>query len=82
MATPDDLTEFEEAQKGCEHHRIMPFSEMSRGAAHEIHGPDEMAQELGITPPLSSVKFEDEGILYAQHLRWAQLMAPVLKGDA
>ncbi len=79
MATPDDLTEFEEAQKGCEHANIVPLSEMSRGSAHELHGGDAMADALGIRPALSSIKFEDEGILYSQHMHWRKLMAPVMQ---
>ncbi|HEY8710139.1 MAG TPA: aromatic ring-hydroxylating dioxygenase subunit alpha [Burkholderiaceae bacterium] len=74
MATPDDLTEFNETQKGCRSHGIVRWSDMSRGAAHEIHGPDDVATGLGITPGSSGAKVSDEGIFLAQHQRWAQLM--------
>lgn len=78
MATPDDLTEFNETQKGCRSHSIVRWSDMSRGAAHEIAGADDVATELGIAPGSSGAKVSDEGIFLAQHERWAQLM----KADA
>ena len=81
MATPDDLTEFEESHKGCEQHGLVPFSEMSRGAVHEVQGADERARLLGIKPLLSGARIEDEGILFSQHRRWAELMAPALGAD-
>lgn len=80
MATPDDLTEFGESQRGCENHSVIRWSEMSRGAAHEVDGADERAHALGIMPGSSGAKLEDEGIFLAQHRRWAELMAPVLNG--
>ncbi|WP_298746485.1 Rieske 2Fe-2S domain-containing protein [uncultured Brevundimonas sp.] len=80
MATPDDLTEFGESQKGCNAHTAVRWSEMSRGAAHEIDGPDALATALGISPGRSGMKIEDEGIFIAQHARWAQLMADEAEG--
>lgn len=74
MATPDDLTEFNETQKGCAHHGIVRWSDMSRGAAHEIAGADEVAGALGIAPTSSGARVSDEGIFMAQHRRWAALM--------
>jgi len=79
MATPDDLTEFSETQKGCGAHHVVRWSDMSRGMAHEISGPDDLAKELGISPTVSGAKIEDEGIFVAQHLRWLELMG--LKGE-
>jgi benzoate/toluate 1,2-dioxygenase alpha subunit len=75
MATPDDLTEFNESQVGCGQHSVVRWSDMSRGQAHEIQGQDDLAQELGIQPGSSGFKASDEGIFIAQHARWAQLMA-------
>jgi benzoate/toluate 1,2-dioxygenase alpha subunit len=74
MATPDDLTEFRECQRGALAHSVLPWSDMSRGAAHEIVGPDDLAKELGITPAHSGARVEDEGIFVAQHKRWLELM--------
>lgn len=78
MATPDDLTEFSEVQKGCRAHSVARWSDMSRGMAQEIKGPDDLAKELGISPASSGAKIEDEGIFLAQHIRWLELMG--LKG--
>ncbi len=80
MATPDDLSEFNETQKGCRSHSIVRWSDMSRGAAHEIPGPDDLAVELGIAPGSSGAKVSDEGIFIAQHQRWAELMQAQSKG--
>ncbi|WP_420468219.1 Rieske 2Fe-2S domain-containing protein [Panacagrimonas sp.] len=79
MATPDDLTEFNECHRGATHHDIIRWSEMSRGSAHEVAGADPHARALGIDPATSGAKIEDEGIFVAQHRRWAELMAPALK---
>jgi len=79
MATPDDLSEFSETQIGCNAHRAMRWSDMSRGMAHELEGPDDLAKELGINPAHSGAKIEDEGIFVAQHKRWLELMG--LKGE-
>lgn len=74
MATPDDLTEFNETQKGCRSHGIVRWSDMSRGAVHEVAGPDDVAAALGIAPASSGARVSDEGIFLAQHERWAELM--------
>ncbi|MDD2795405.1 aromatic ring-hydroxylating dioxygenase subunit alpha [Acidocella sp.] len=74
MATPDDLAEFNATQVGYAAHSAMPWSDMCRGAAHEISGGDEFARELGISPRSSGTKIEDEGIFVAQHKRWLELM--------
>ena len=75
MATPDDLTEFNESQLGCSQHAIVRWSDMSRGQAHEIPGRDDLAEGLGIAPGSSGAKAADEGIFVAQHARWAELMS-------
>jgi benzoate/toluate 1,2-dioxygenase alpha subunit len=74
MATPDDLTEFNECQKGCASHAFISWSEMSRGVMHEIAGADEMARRLNLQPVGSGGGVEDEGIMIAQHRRWRELM--------
>jgi benzoate/toluate 1,2-dioxygenase alpha subunit len=81
MATSDDLTEFNETQKGCNNHSVIRWSDMSRGMAHELAGPDDLASGLGITPASSGVKASDEGIFVAQHQRWAELMKTPSMGD-
>jgi benzoate/toluate 1,2-dioxygenase alpha subunit len=79
MATPDDLTEFNFAQVGCAAVELDAVSDMSRGAAHEVSGPDEQALALGISPAASGAAVADEGIFIGQHRRWAELMG--LAGD-
>ncbi|WP_298214530.1 Rieske 2Fe-2S domain-containing protein [Acidocella sp.] len=74
MATPDDLTEFCEAQRGYTAHAAMRWNDMSRGAAHEVAGADDFARGLGLSPRSSGTKIEDEGIFVAQHKRWLELM--------
>jgi benzoate/toluate 1,2-dioxygenase alpha subunit len=73
MATPDDLAAFNQSQRGFEG-ASAEWSDMSRGAANFIPGPDEYATELGIDPAGSGSQLEDEGIMLAQHRRWLQLM--------
>lgn len=82
MATPDDLTEFNESQTGCSQYSVVRWSDMSRGQAHEIAGPDDLASELGIDPGSSGAKASDEGIFIAQHARWAELMKAGSQGGA
>ena len=73
MATPDDLAAFNQSQQGFEGSGAR-WSDMSRGAANYIPGPDQYAEELGLNPVGSGSRLEDEGIMVAQHRRWLQLM--------
>lgn len=82
MATPDDLSEFNASHVGYRNHRVVRWSDVSRGAAHEIEGGDDRAQALGLKPLRSGAKVEDEGIVLPQHERWMELMAPVLGAQA
>lgn len=79
MATPDDLSEFNASHVGYKNHHVIRFSECSRGAAHEIAGPDERAKSLGLRPLHSGAKVEDEGVVLPQHTRWVELMAPAVR---
>ena len=74
MATPDDLTEFNASQIGCKNYDVMRWSDMTRGAAHEVVGADTDAAALGIHPGSSGARVSDEGIFVAQHQRWLELM--------
>jgi benzoate/toluate 1,2-dioxygenase subunit alpha len=47
---------------------------MSRGATHWITGPDDDAKALGITPVLSGVRVEDEGLYPVQHGYWVKAL--------
>ena len=73
MATPDDLTAFNNSQIGFMGSKSH-WSDMSRGARNLINGPDQLAKGLGITPLVTGSNFEDEGLMVAQHKHWAYLM--------
>ncbi|GAB2620070.1 benzoate 1,2-dioxygenase large subunit [Kocuria arenosa] len=74
MATPDDLEEFRSCNKTY-WATSAPWNDMSRGAAHEIQGPDEQAQALGMTNVIASgVRTEDEGLYPVQHGFWKDVM--------
>ena len=73
------VAEFNASHIGYKNQRIVKWSDVSRGAAHEKAGGDERAQALGINPLHSGSKLEDEGIVLPQHTRWAELMAPALE---
>ncbi|GAB3518756.1 benzoate 1,2-dioxygenase large subunit [Arthrobacter monumenti] len=73
MATPDDLEEFRSCQKTFLAESAS-WNDMSRGATHQITGPDEQAEELGMNPIASGVKTEDEGLYPIQHSYWQQTM--------
>jgi benzoate/toluate 1,2-dioxygenase alpha subunit len=48
---------------------------MTRGSTHEIAGPDEQAQALGMTKVIASgVRTEDEGLYPVQHGYWKEVM--------
>jgi benzoate/toluate 1,2-dioxygenase alpha subunit len=81
MATPDDLAEFQGVQDG---HRATPSSwnDLSRGAAHWIHGADELAGQSGFEPVMSGALIEDEGLFIVQHKAWQERMAGALEANA
>lgn len=82
MATPDDLSEFNASHIGYKNHRVLRWSDVSRGAAHEKDGSDARAEALGLKALRSGSKVEDEGVVLPQHERWTELMAPVLEEKA
>jgi len=73
MATPDDLTEFEECQVGY-NGESSRWNDLSRGAAHWVKGADQHAAALGIKPIMSGIKPEDEGLFLVQHQHWLHKM--------
>ncbi|MEU5403571.1 benzoate 1,2-dioxygenase large subunit [Streptomyces sp. NPDC005963] len=77
MATPDDLEEFRSCQKtylaGA-----APWNDLSRGAVHQIEGPDEDARRIGLKPIASGVRTEDEGLYPIQHGYWQQTLRRAL----
>ncbi|HWV55496.1 Rieske 2Fe-2S domain-containing protein [Pseudorhodoplanes sp.] len=73
MATPDDLSEFDASQIGFSA-RAVPRSDFSRGAGHQISGPNDEANKLGINPLSSGSWIGDEGIYLGQYAYWRELM--------
>ncbi|AFT66539.1 MULTISPECIES: Rieske 2Fe-2S domain-containing protein [Cycloclasticus] len=74
MATPDDLTAFNNSQIGFMGEK-QRWSDMCRGAMNTVEGPEKVAKTVGINPVESGTNLEDEGIMVAQHKRWAEMMA-------
>lgn len=77
MATPDDLEEFRASQKSYMASAAR-WNDMSRGATHQIDGPDEQAAELGMNPLSSGVRTEDEGLFPIQHAYWQEVMVQAI----
>jgi benzoate/toluate 1,2-dioxygenase alpha subunit len=74
MSTPDDVAVLEITHKGNQAtaaHR----SDMTRGMAFAIDGPDEPARELGIRPERSTNHFQHEIALQGVYRQWARMMA-------
>lgn len=80
MATPDDLEEFRSCQKTYMAKKA-PWNDMSRGVAHQLNGPDETAQGIGINPISSGAMTEDEGLYPVQHNYWAQEMRAAVAAE-
>ena len=81
MATPDDLEEFRACQFSYRG-RAAPWNDLSRGAAHWIHGADEAARAIGMRPLMSGVRTEDEGLFVVQHKYWQDAMNRALAAEA
>ncbi|MFF8609513.1 benzoate 1,2-dioxygenase large subunit [Streptomyces sp. NPDC015346] len=77
MATPDDLEEFRSCQKTYLA-TAAPWNDLSRGAVHQIQGPDEDAKRIGLNPLASGVRTEDEGLYPIQHGYWLETIRRAL----
>ena len=80
MATPDDLAAFNASQVGF-NGRLVEWSDISRGAANLINGPDEHAKKIGLSPQTSGANMEDEGIFLNQHKHWLKTLTGGLEHD-
>ena len=70
LATPDDLAEFQACQIGFQA-KGRRWNDLSRGAAHEIAGPDEAAIAAAIPGVRRSGRLiADEGLFVEQHRAW------------
>jgi len=73
MATPDDLTEFNNCQIGFKG-RASRYSDMSRGAGRWIKGVNEDGKTLGFDARMTGVEKADEGLYLAIHEDWLTRM--------
>ena len=80
MATPDDLTEFNNCQMGFAA-RSTPYSDMSRGTGRAIEGVNEVGQLLGFDAILTGMEKADEGLYFAIHEDWLARMQDALKHE-
>jgi anthranilate 1,2-dioxygenase (deaminating, decarboxylating) large subunit len=76
MGTPDDLTEFREAQRGFQG-RLERWNDISRGCDKWIEGGTPNAEALGIRPVLTGAELTHEGLYANQHGAWR---AALVKG--
>ncbi|MFV0460056.1 MAG: benzoate 1,2-dioxygenase large subunit [Actinomycetales bacterium] len=81
MATPDDLEEFRSCQKTFLA-TAAKWNDMSRGVAHQLEGPNDLAKDLEMNDVLSSgVKNEDEGLYPIQHGYWLKTMTQAVTAE-
>tara|TARA_B100001540_G_scaffold314906_1_gene340844 strand:+ start:53 stop:1075 length:1023 start_codon:yes stop_codon:yes gene_type:complete len=73
MATPDDLTAFNNSQLGFMGEKAK-WSDMSRGAKNVVEGASDFAKKVGVNPDECGINLEDEGLMIAQHRQWAEMM--------
>ncbi|MCW2241463.1 benzoate 1,2-dioxygenase large subunit [Azospirillum canadense] len=81
MATPDDLEEFRSCQIGYMG-GAAAWNDLSRGANHWVEGADEAAKAIDLTPLMSGVRTEDEGLFVVQHQYWLDTMRRAVAADA
>jgi benzoate/toluate 1,2-dioxygenase alpha subunit len=81
MGTPDDLEEFRACQNGYQGAPDSLWNDLSRGAMHWIDGPDDNACAMGLTPLMSGIRSEDEGLFVRQHGYWAKALQQGLASD-
>ena len=80
MATPDDLEEFRSCQKTYMA-TAAKWNDLSRGQSHQITGPDENADKIGLKPISSGARTEDEGLYPIQHGYWLTTMRQALDNE-
>ncbi|MSP43497.1 MAG: benzoate 1,2-dioxygenase large subunit [Alphaproteobacteria bacterium] len=73
MATPDDLTEFNNCQIGF-NGRAAQYSDLSRGAGRWIKGVNEDGPKLGFDAVMTGLEMADEGLYIAIHDDWMSRM--------
>lgn len=73
MGTPDDLTEFREAQRGFQG-RMERWNDISRGCDKWVTGMTPNAETLGIRPVLTGGELTHEGLYVNQHNAWREAL--------
>ncbi|HAC35370.1 MAG TPA: benzoate 1,2-dioxygenase large subunit [Gammaproteobacteria bacterium] len=81
MATPDDLSEFEACQVGFTGYQVEWQQGYDRGLERIVHGPDEMAQTIGLQPIASGPDIMDEILYHGQYRQWHKLVGKGLTKD-
>ena len=74
LATPDDVAALEDCQYGAAG-TAARWTDMERGRATMLAGPDEAARALGAAPLSSSASFDHETLYYGFFRKWSALMA-------
>ncbi|MFZ5835400.1 MAG: aromatic ring-hydroxylating oxygenase subunit alpha [Pseudomonadota bacterium] len=80
MATPDDLTEFNNCQIGFKG-RASRYNDVSRGAGRWIKGVNEDGQTLGFDARMTGIEKADEGLYLAIHEDWLARMNIALERE-
>ena len=80
MATPDDLTEFNNCQTGYGAGEGR-YNEMSRGSTRWDTGPGKFGEPLDFNVVLSSPAVADEGLYVAIHDEWLTLMEKAIDSE-
>ncbi len=73
MATPDDIAVCEAAH-AASWATAAGWTQMGRGSAFRIEGPDEAARDLGFTPVASSNSWDHEIALQGVYRQWRRMM--------
>lgn len=80
MATPDDLTEFNNCQTAYAAGEGR-FNEMSRGSTRWETGPGRFGEPLNLDVVMSSPAVADEGLYVAIHDEWIQRMEKAIDSE-
>ncbi len=77
MATPDDMTEFNNCQIGF-NGRASRWNDLSRGATRWVDGVDQEGREMGFNARMTGIDISDEGLYIAIHEDWLARMQKAL----
>lgn len=80
MATPDDLTEFNNCQEGFAAGEGM-MNDMSRGSTRWEKGRGKFGEEMGVDAVLSGPDVADEGLYVSIHNEWVSRMKAAIDAE-